>query len=88
MRQTPIQPVVRLALAKILNEHFGMRGVKAGAVATKIIELLREKNFDIVKGDWMAGEADKPKLRWEDLAEIVAGYEAEGRTPWNTPEIQ
>lgn len=81
-----VQPVVRLALAQVLNEHFGMRGVKAVAVSTKIIELLMDKDVYLVKGDWM--NAEKPEFRWEDLAQTVAAYEEMGYTPWNSPELR
>ena len=82
-----VQPVVRLGLAQVLHEHFGMRGVKAVAVATKIMELMAEKDLHIIKGDWMNAEKPAP-FRWEDLADNVAAYEEMGYTPWNNPELR
>lgn len=88
MRPIPIHPVVRLGLAKILNEHYGMRGAKAVLVANDIIEHLRAANMDIVMGDWMAGEVEKAPFRWEDLAAMVEGFENDPRAPWNSPELK
>lgn len=83
-----MQPVVRLGLARILNEQFGMRGVKAVAVATDIINHLRAANMDIVKGDWMAGQVDTGKFAWEDIAGSMSAFEDDPRAPWNTPELK
>ena len=89
MRQIPIQPVVRLKLARILNEQYGMPGAKAVAFATKFIEALRAANMDIVVGDWMANPlAGKTAFRWEDLAAIMQEFEDDTRAPWNSPELK
>jgi hypothetical protein len=92
MRDIPIHPVIRMRVAQILHDQFGMTPKGAVDTATKLIRILRDNEMDIVMGDWM-GNPEEPLQRrssftWDDLPRIAQELEESGRAPWDAPELQ
>jgi len=82
----PIHPIVRLNLAQMLHEEYGIRsGEAAVRAANALIGHLRDRRMDVVVGDWMNGER-KEGFDWNDLASLVD--ELEERHPWNSVELR
>lgn len=85
IERRPIHPIVRLNLALMLSQEYGMSDTKAVDFATKLIKQLRARNMDVVIGDWMAGER-KGGFDWNDIAKVAAEWEE--RKPWSPVELR
>lgn len=88
----PIHPIIRLRMAQMFVEEYKLSQDAALDSATKLIGHLRDRDMDVIKGNWMAAPmplSDRsPRFRWEDIADKVAEIESSGRVPWDTPELR
>lgn len=84
-----MQPVVQVRLSQLLMSRYRWSAEKAVEEARELTTALRRVGMDIVVGDWMAGEVEaNPKFDWNNIARFITEAEADGRTPWNSPELK
>lgn len=88
MIRDPIHPVIHANVTWIMAKTFGLSPGRAAQFTTQFIEALHRRDFDIVRGSWMHREETKKDFTWEHLRALVDPLEAEGRTPWNSPELK
>lgn len=79
----PIHPIIRLNVAQMFHDEYGLGGKEAVNAAGTLLKHLRDRRMDIVVGDWMEGE--RSQFRWEDIPALVA--ELEERKPWHPVEL-
>jgi len=89
MIRDPIHPVIHANLTWIMVKEFGLTPMRAAKFTTQFIGALHRRDFDIVRGSWMHGEATRKDFKWEDLGATADLLEAErnGISPWNPPEL-
>lgn len=79
----PIHPIIRLNLAQMFVDEYGMGGREAVKAAGALLGHLRDRRMDVVVGDWMEGE--KGGFRWEDIPSLAA--ELDEMHPWRSVEL-
>lgn len=89
---TPVHPIIRLSVAKMFIEDYGLSRADAFDCAVKLIDRLKARDMDIIRGNWMARAevlTDRtPRFDWNDVARQVEELEASGHAPWNAPELR
>lgn len=80
-------PIIRLQVAQFLNVEYDIPAEKAVPTAEKLIGRLKVYGLEIVREGWVPTYNPRERFDWNDIAEVAAELEADGRKPWDPPEL-